>query len=162
MQQTIILSKSNRESGNYAKAVGIDRFTYRHGRNAAQIRATRRAEVHILPSFLTRMDRHAILASLAWAKGITVVYADWDGSELLVGAEPVVSAEVDPRGELTDRQLETAYRYHAIRELPVAEPEATPAAEPAKPRAPRKPRVDREAAAKSAAPVTNDADFFGS
>lgn len=105
--QILILAKSTTEANSYAKKAGLPRFTYRAVRNASAIRGIRKAEVHILPSFTTRIDRHNILAALQWAKTLEVFYVD--PADL---PEPP-----DPRGELTERQLEVAFRYNALRDL---------------------------------------------
>ncbi len=101
---TLILAKNISEANAYAKLAGLQRFTYRAVRSAGAIRGVRNAEVHILPSFLRRVDRHAILATLAWAKTLEVYYVD------------PADLEEETRGDLTDRQLEVAYRYDALRD----------------------------------------------
>jgi hypothetical protein len=109
MPQTLVLAKSITEANQYAKAVGLQRFTYRAVRNAGSIRGVRHAEVHLLSSFLRRLDRHAIMGALRWARTLDVYFVDFVDGKIIDGTE-------DPRGDLTDQDLEVAYRYNAIRD----------------------------------------------
>lgn len=75
-KQILILCKSPREANQYAKLVGLQRFTYRYVARAGTIHGgLRQAEVHVLPSFLARIDRHRILSALRWTK-CEVFYCD--------------------------------------------------------------------------------------
>jgi len=74
-RQILILAKSPIEASRYAKLVDLPRFTYRYVARAGTIRGVRSAEVHVLPSFLNRLDRHGILAALRLAK-LDVYYVD--------------------------------------------------------------------------------------
>lgn len=87
MAQTLILAKNISEANQYARAVGLQRFTYRAVRNAGAIRGIRHAEVHLLSSFLRRPDRHAIMSALRQARTLEVLYVDFVGGEILDGTE---------------------------------------------------------------------------
>lgn len=129
-RQTLILAKNIAEANRYARELGMQRFTYRAVRHAGSIRGVRHAEVHLLSTFLKRPDRHAIMSALRQAKTLEVFYADvadFPGLEVrrvVVGGHLV---DLDKRGELTERQLEVAYRFNALRDLEESsEPTGTP------------------------------------
>lgn len=109
MAQTLILAKSITEANRYARAVGLERFTYRAVRSAGSIRGVRHAEAHLLSSFLERPDRHAIMGALRWAKTLEVFYVDFRDGEIRDGDEVVVNGP-------TERELEVAYRYNTLRD----------------------------------------------
>lgn len=109
MAVTLILAKSITEANQYAKAAGLERFNYRAVRSAGSIRGVRHAEVHLLSSFIRRLDRHAIMAALRMARSLEVYYVVFEGGQILDGEE-------DPRGDLTDEVLEAAYAEHFERE----------------------------------------------
>lgn len=98
----IVLAGNSREGRRYAKLAGLPKGRHRVVYSAKQVRNLRHAEVHELPSFARRPDRHGINAALRYTRGerIQVEMPDVD----------------DPRGELTARQLEVAYRFNALRE----------------------------------------------
>ena len=75
MRQTLILAKSTTEANRYARLFGLQPFTYRAVSRAGSIRNLRSAEVHVLPSFLRRVDRHAIVMALRQAK-VDIFYVD--------------------------------------------------------------------------------------
>lgn len=106
---TLILAKSPREAQSYAKLVGLRPFTYRFVTRAAAIRGIRNAEVHILPSFILRIDRHGILATLRNAK-LDVYYVDpadlVDDSPEPQQAPEDLAAEVLPNGSQTGWESE--------------------------------------------------------
>lgn len=88
MALTLVLAKNITEANRYARAVGLPRFSYRAVRNAAAIRGVRHAEVHLLSTFLDRLDRHAIMAALRSARYLEVFYVDWRDGEIVGGTEP--------------------------------------------------------------------------
>lgn len=158
MPQTLILAKSTTEANRYAKVAGLDRFTYRAVRSAGSIRGVRHAEVHLLTSFLKRLDRHAILGALRWARTLEVYYVDFRDGEIRDGTnDPSTYADDgfdlleshDVFGlELTDHDLEVAYRYNAIRDLEGTSGEETGETEPSEDPAPVAPRRRRSRCAK--------------
>jgi hypothetical protein len=99
VRQILILASSPREAGHYAKRADLPNFTYRAVHSAKQIRGIHSAEVHILPSFIASVSRHAILAELQWARSVEFFYVDPEDMPELP----------DRRGELTDEKLEEAY-----------------------------------------------------
>lgn len=124
----LILAKSIREAGTYARLAGLKRGTYRPVAKGAQIRAVRAAEIHILPSFTKAPSRHAILAALRYSRHeiFYVDPADFAESEFEFACD--YCSEKDPHvhtpedaqirllGDLTERQLEVAYRYNSLRD----------------------------------------------
>lgn len=60
----IILAENPQDANAYAKAQGIRRGTYRYAVRASSIAGLRVAEIHELPSFANRRDKHAINAEL--------------------------------------------------------------------------------------------------
>lgn len=69
MAYTIILAGSTREASKYAKLAGLPKGRWRFASQAASIRGLRVAEIHELPSFARRPDRHAINGELRYTKG---------------------------------------------------------------------------------------------
>lgn len=70
----LVLSGSIGEGNTYAKRVGLERFSYRAIGARKQVQNIQVADVHILPSFHKRPDKHAILGELRWGRDI--VYKD--------------------------------------------------------------------------------------
>lgn len=99
----IVLAGNTREGRRYAKLAGLPKGRHRVVYSAKQIRHLRSAEVHELPSFKRRPDRHAINAALRYTRG--------ERRSVEMPADVVT----DPRGPLTARQLEVAYRFNALR-----------------------------------------------
>lgn len=132
---TLILAKSITEANDYARLAGLERFSYRAVRSAGAIKGVRNAEVHVLPTFTERLDRHAILAALQWARTLEVFYVDPEDlktplteEELEAARLAAEAAEAERRAQETgtgptEREIEVAYRYHALREAALAEPE---------------------------------------
>ena len=69
----VVLAATSSEGNTYAKRAGLPRFSYRPIAKANQVRNTQVADVHILPSFHKRPDRHAILAELRWGRDIRLI-----------------------------------------------------------------------------------------
>lgn len=90
---TLILAKDIRQANQYAKLAGLERFKYRAVTKAGSIRGVRNAEVHILPGFLARPDRHQILAALKAAKTLDVYYVD--PADLVEPLESHVASPLD-------------------------------------------------------------------
>lgn len=112
-RQILVLAYSIAEANSYAKAVGLQRFTYRAVRNAAAIRGVRNAEVHILSSFSKRLDRHRILNELYWAfrRGqVDAYYVDFVNGEILDGRENDATFSVggDGRTEQIEKYDDTS------------------------------------------------------
>lgn len=169
MPQTLVLARSISEANQYAKAAGLQRFTYRPVRHAGSIRGVRHAEVHLLSSFLRRPDKYAIMGALRWAQTLTVFYVDFVDGQIVDGTGP------------TAHDLEVAYRYHALREeslsadnpdtddhgpeeqsAPTGETEPSEDAAPTeKPKPSKRAAAKRTPPAKPAAPAPPVDDLFG-
>jgi hypothetical protein len=87
----IVLAGSTSEGHTYARRAGVARFTYRVPSNAASIRKLQAADVHVLPSFAGRRDRHSILAELRYGRDITMIDVEMP--------EPAVVDQGDGFGE---------------------------------------------------------------
>lgn len=66
----VILAGNHQEAVAYARSQGWRSGAYRIATRAATIRGLRVAEVHELPSFATRLDRHAVMGELRYARNI--------------------------------------------------------------------------------------------
>jgi hypothetical protein len=88
----LVLAKTTHEGATYARRAKLTRGRYRVVSSAASIRNLRRAEVHILPSFDRRPDKHSILAELRYGK------CEYFTVEMPPRPErPVEPVEPDPR-----------------------------------------------------------------
>lgn len=72
----IILAASLQEGNAYAREQGFRQGDFRVALRAASIRGVRESEVHELPSFQRRLDRHAIDAELRYNRGPRFVLED--------------------------------------------------------------------------------------
>lgn len=139
--KTLILARNPREAGSYAASMGIARQHFRAVQKAEGIRSVRNAEVHLLPGFLERRDRHGILQALRASRHLEIFYVD------PADVRESSSGDIgESRRTPTERELEAAYRYNALRDVP--------AAEPAKPQSVPKPRAKRGPQAKPVVNVT--------
>lgn len=102
MSHVIILAGSATEANAYRRDHALPKGRSVHASSARQIEGVVPSEIHTLPGFAKRRDQHAIKAALKRAarkyQGIRYV-------------------TFDERGFLTDRVLEVAYRYNALREI---------------------------------------------
>lgn len=114
MARILILAKNPREAGSFAALMGWRIGQYRAVQKASSISGVRRADVFVLPSFLERHDRHAILGALRWAKYVNTYYVD--PADIREPSE-ATDCSVGP----TDREIEVAYRYNALRERDAAD-----------------------------------------
>lgn len=107
--RTLILARSPREGGNYARRAGLKRWTFRTVYSARQIKGlpTKGVEVHILPSFATMANRGSVLGALRWRKGIEFFYVD--PADLPTLSEVRAAEQASSLGDLTDDHLEAAY-----------------------------------------------------
>jgi hypothetical protein len=64
----IVLAKNSQEGAVYVRRAKLPRGRWRIAASAGSIRGLRKAQVHVLPSFNDRPDRHSILAELRYAK----------------------------------------------------------------------------------------------
>lgn len=68
MPRILVLSGSNRETQAYAKHLGVRPTAVQHAFGANNVRGVTLSEIHELPSFSSRRDRHAILAALRYLR----------------------------------------------------------------------------------------------
>ena len=122
MPATLVLAQDITQANRYARALGLEPFSYRAVRNAASIRGVRSAEVHLLSTFLRRPDRHRIMSELRLARYLEVLYV-----EVSVGRNGSVTI-VDPDNPVfegpTDEDIEAAYAEHLERTAAAEAPEA--------------------------------------
>lgn len=64
----LVLAKNTHQGAVYARRAKLQRGRYRVVASASAITGIKRAEVHILPEFHQRPDRHRILAELRYAR----------------------------------------------------------------------------------------------
>jgi len=100
MPHVIILAGSAKEANAYRRDHALPKGRAIHASSAIQIEGVVPSEVHTLPGFAKRRDVHAIAAAL---KRASRRYQD------------IKWVTYDDRGFLTDRALEVAYRYNALR-----------------------------------------------
>lgn len=74
----IILANTHTEAMEYARAKGFPRGSFRYATRAATIKGLRAAEIHELPSFALRMDKHAINAALRFARVERIQVTNWE------------------------------------------------------------------------------------
>lgn len=115
MAQKLILAGSMREAHAFAKVAHFDRGSYRVVHRAAQIRSIRNAEVYLLSSFATAVNRHSVLSALRMARNLEVLYVDFVDGEILDGGMSVEVPFID--NGPTDDDYSLAYRAHSIFEF---------------------------------------------
>lgn len=108
----IVLAANPQESHRYARRAGIPARNYRAPASAASVRGIQSADVHRLPSFATRRDRHAIMAELRYARDITYIDVEMPQPAPKPN-EQLVVLDIAPDGSL----IEAA---GLLEELPVA------------------------------------------
>lgn len=105
MAAPYILSHKRSEAHAYAQDVlDVPRGYYRIVTSPSSIRGPRGANLYVLPGWERRNDRFSMKTALKFTR-LNVI---------MVEAEPV--AEEPPAGP-TERDLEVAYRYNALRDL---------------------------------------------
>lgn len=108
----IILAKTPQEGSTYAKRARLPKGGYRVATRASAIKGLRVAEIHELPSFRLRVDRHAIDAALRYTRGKRL---------------QVEMPEVDLRIHDIDEAQEAAYLEYADRNAAARAAEAAEA-----------------------------------
>jgi uncharacterized protein (DUF1778 family) len=108
---TLILAGNPREGGQYARRLGMRPSAYRVVHDSGQIGGIQHADVHILPSFVKSIQRHAIFAALKYGYRIEYFYVDPD--DMPTYDEMLGDLQAKELGELTDDILEAAYAEHA-------------------------------------------------
>lgn len=107
----IVLAGNTREGRRYAKLAGLPRGRHRVVFSAKQIRHLRSAEIHELPSFSRRLDRHGINAALRYTRGERKL-VEMPDEDVAVRRHVQMSSY----GDIPPRRLEAAYRYNALRD----------------------------------------------
>ena len=105
----LVLAQTSHEGAKYVRRAELQRGRWRIAARASSIRGIRKAEVHCLPGFHKRPDRHSILGELRYAQ------CEWFDVEM-----PLTEAEIaDLRQDLLvldERSLEVAYRANRLRD----------------------------------------------
>lgn len=151
----VILAGSPTEAQRYTRATNLPRGRFRYAAQASTIRGLRVAEIHELPGFAKRPDRHAINAVLRFVKGARVQVSDDEFADLLAAAGQRRTALP------LEKALEVAYRYVAIQEANSgqstgeAEPseDVAPAPQPEEPTPAPAPKPPRQRTRKAAEPA---------
>ena len=68
MKYTVILANTMRQAMEHAKQEKLPKGRFRYAAHPSSIHGLRTANVHVLPEFGKRRDKHAILAKLRYAK----------------------------------------------------------------------------------------------
>lgn len=119
----VILANTPSEAAQYAREKGLRNTEYRFAARAGSIKGLRMAEIHELPSFSRRADKHAINAALRFnkAKRIVVSFEEWgheagrtDGWNG-IGEKP--KAELPAPEHLTTQVGEQIDVFEALREM---------------------------------------------
>lgn len=97
----VILANNLAEANRHVKRQGLRRGTYRFAARAATVRKLRVGEIHVLPGFRKRFDKHAILNEVRFTRGKRRVFNECG-----------VEGQCYP----LERAAEVAFRYEAIRE----------------------------------------------
>jgi len=149
----LVLAQTSHEGAKYVRRAKLPRGRWRIVAKASSIRGIRKAEVHCLPGFHKRPDRHSILGELRYAN------CEWRDVEMPPAEEAPAVDQGDGMGEQltieqalqeagsyvekvgpSERDLEVAYRYDRLRDLAAEQPD---------------PPVDDEEQAKYDAAVSN-------
>jgi hypothetical protein len=110
----IVLAGNTREGRRYAKLAGLPKGGHRVVFSAKQIRRLRSAEIHELPSFRRRPDRHGINAALRYTRGERKL-VEMPTEQMSPYGDNV---QMSPYDDISPRQFEAAYRYNALRDTP--------------------------------------------
>lgn len=105
----VILANTPTEASAYAASKGLRPAQYRYAARASSVKGLRVAEVHELPSFAHRFDKHAINAALRYTRGERIVVSaeGWTHSPGRIHA-PGVAVEKPPvdQGDGMGEQLD--------------------------------------------------------
>jgi len=166
---TIVLAGSSKEANDYARVASLPRGRFRYATQASSIRGLRVAEIHELPGFARRADRHALNSVLRYTKGERIEISHEEFTDLKAAHQQRQTAYS------LERAAMIAHRYESIKEASRGEETRTP--EPSEgpapapevddlfknptPRAPRKRAAAKPAAPKPApAPKPEPGEFF--
>lgn len=97
-----VLARTMGEAHSYARNdLGIEIGSYRIVNSPSTLSAVRGVDLHLVPGWENRFDRFAMKGAIRWTRMNVIDH----------------SAD-DERGPLTDRVLEVAHRYNALRDQP--------------------------------------------
>jgi len=106
----LVLAQTSHEGAKYVRRANLPRGRWRIVAKASSIHNVRKAEVHCLPGFHRRPDKHSIMAKLRYAK------VDWLDVEMPLTDSEIAALEAIP-WTIDERSLEVAYRYNRLRDL---------------------------------------------
>ena len=106
MKYTVILANTMRQAMEHAKQEKLPKGRFRYAAHPSSIHGLRTANVHVLPEFGKRRDKHAILAKLRYAKVDNLLIFDEAGKSHSVDPTLVttpqkwaISERVEPASE---------------------------------------------------------------
>lgn len=113
-RQILICAGSPQEGGRYAVRAELRPQDYRVVYSAKQVRGIQCADVHVLPSFTSSIQRHAIFDALRWGRDIAYFYVDPEDfpTQEEVRATRRARLQAEELGELDSNVLEAAYAEH--------------------------------------------------
>lgn len=106
----LVLAQTSHEAAKYVRRAGLPRGRWRIVARASSIAGIRQAQVHCLPGFHARPDKHSILAQLRYAK------CEWIDVEMPLTDEEIAELAAIP-WTIDERTLEVAYRYNRLLDL---------------------------------------------
>lgn len=107
MALPLVLARTFKEAHAFAKErLGLNVGHYRVNPSAGTIKAVRNTQIYLVPGWKKRSDRFGVQGALRYCRLEVIDVETWE------------QAPADPRGDLTERQLEVAYRYNTLLDLP--------------------------------------------
>jgi hypothetical protein len=99
----LILARTFKDAHRYAQDVlGLRIGYYRVVNDSGTIKAVRGTEIHLVPGWDKRPDRFKMKGAMRYCRN------------RIIDVAAQQAAPADPRGDLTERKLEVAYRYNRI------------------------------------------------
>lgn len=109
MAAPLILARTFKDAHAYAQGkLGLTIGYYRVVNSPGTIKAVRGRDLHLVPGWDKRPDRFSMRSAIRYCRNTVID----------VAALKAADETVDPRGDLTERQLDVAYRYNALLSLP--------------------------------------------
>lgn len=103
MTAPYILARTFGEAHAFAQdELGVGRGYYRVVTSPSSVKGPRGADLYLVPGWEKRFDRFAMAGALKWTRLHKIDVAEWR------------LEQADPRGPLTERALEVAYRYNRL------------------------------------------------
>lgn len=120
MAAPLILARTFKDAHAYAQGkLGLTIGYYRVVNSPGTIKAHRGRDLHLVPGWDKRPDRFSMRSAIRYCRNTVID----------VAALKAADETTDPRGDLTERQLDVAYRYNALLALPEDIDEVAVAAE---------------------------------